>query len=233
MIAHHLVNSDRGIRERDGLTARRVRDKLRSRTDMMVIGLTGSFGSGKSTVARMMAELGARVLDADRVGHEALTPGSDAWKEVVAAFGHGILRPDRSVDRHKLGEVVFGNAGSRERLNSIMHPRMFEMVKERLEEWRREGVKVAVLEATLLIEAAWTSLVDQVWVVVAPQDKVEARVVSGGVFPGAQVATRWRSQMPAAEKVKQADEVIDNSGSPDDLRDRVRELWGKRVAATS
>ncbi|MDP2743502.1 MAG: dephospho-CoA kinase, partial [Dehalococcoidia bacterium] len=192
---------------------------------MLAIGLTGNFGSGKSTVARMLVELGARVLDADMVGHEALSPHTEVWREVVAAFGDGILHADGTVDRRRLGEVVFGDASSRDRLNRIMHPRMFEMVRERLEEWRKEGVMVAVLEATLLIEAGWMSLVEQVWVVVAPEERVAGRVDGGGAFAGAQVATRWRSQLPAAEKVKRADEVIDNSGTLDELRDKVRALW--------
>ena len=200
---------------------------------MLVIGLTGNFGSGKSTVARMLVELGARVLDADTVGHEALSPHTEVWREVVAAFGDGILHADGTVDRRRLGEAVFGDASSRDRLNRIMHPRMFEMVRERLEEWRKEGVMVAVLEATLLIEVGWTLLVDQVWLVVAPEERVAGRVGTAGVFPGAQVATRWRSQLPAAEKVKHADEVIDNSGTLDELRDKVSALWQRMVAPTS
>jgi dephospho-CoA kinase len=200
---------------------------------MLVIGLTGNFGSGKSAVARVLAELGARVLDADTVGHEALAPHTEVWREVVAAFGDGILHADGTVDRRKLGEVVFGDAISRDRLNRIMHPRMFEMVREGLEEWRKEGVRVVVLEATLLIEAGWISLVDQVWVVVAPEERVSVRVGKGGVFPVTQVATRWRSQLPAAEKVRYADEVIDNSGTLGELRDKVWALWQREVAPTS
>jgi dephospho-CoA kinase len=193
---------------------------------MVVIGLTGSIGSGKSSVARMLAELGAVTLDADTVGHEALTPHTEVWREVVVAFGEDILRQDSSVDRQKLGEIVFRDTTLLAKLNSIMHPRMFQIVQARLEEWRRQGVKVAVLEAPLLIEAGWTPLVDHVWVIVVSEDKAIERMVQGSRFPEAQARARWQSQLPVAEKVRHG-EVIDNSGSLDDLRARVGMLWEK------
>jgi len=129
---------------------------------MKVIGLTGGIGSGKSTVSQFLAELGAVILDADRVGHEAFKPDTDVWREVVAAFGRQILTTNGDVDREKLGETVFANPESLLRLNQIMHPRIYEMVKARLEEYRRQGVSVVVLEAPLLIEAGWSSVVDEV-----------------------------------------------------------------------
>jgi len=131
---------------------------------MKVIGLTGGIGSGKSTVSQFLAELGALILDADRVGHEALKPDTEVWRELVAAFGQQILTPDGNIDRAKLGDIVFGNPESLSQLNQIMHPRMYDTVKAQLEEYRRQGVDVVVLEAPLLIEAGWTSLVDEIWV---------------------------------------------------------------------
>ena len=116
---------------------------------MKVIGLTGGIGSGKSTVSQFLAELGAVILDADKVGHEALKSESEVWRKVVAAFGKQILTPDGDIDRGKLAEIVFGNAESLLRLNQIMHPRMYDMVKAQLEEYRRQGVEVVVLEAPL------------------------------------------------------------------------------------
>ena len=110
---------------------------------MIVIGLTGSIGSGKSTVARMLADLGAVTLDADTVGHEVLVSHTEAWEDVVAAFGRDILQQDSTIDRQRLGELVFRDASALAKLNSIMHPRMFQMVKMKLEEWRWQGVKVA------------------------------------------------------------------------------------------
>ena len=125
---------------------------------MKVIGLTGGIGSGKSTVSGFLAELGAVIIDADKVGHEALKPDTEVWREVVAAFGRQILTLDGDINREKLGEIVFRNPESLSKLNQIMHPRMYDMVKAQLEGYRKQGVGVVVLEAPLLIEANWTSL---------------------------------------------------------------------------
>ena len=108
---------------------------------MKVIGLTGGIGSGKSTVTRFLAELGAVIIDADRVGHEALK-SDEVRREVVAVFGRQVLTPDGDIDRKKLGEVVFGDAESLSWLNQIMHPGMYEIVKAQIEEYRQQGVDV-------------------------------------------------------------------------------------------
>lgn len=192
---------------------------------MLVIGLTGGIGSGKTTVARLLAGLGAVVVNGDELGHEVLSPHTEVWDEVVAAFGKGILLPDGSVDRKELAEIVFNDKASLTKLNSIMHPRMFEVLKRRLEEWRRKGVKVVVLEAAVLIEAGWTSVVDQLWVVRASAKKTEERMKQKGVFSEAQVKARMRSQLPTEERAKHADVVIENDGNLAELRRKVESLW--------
>ncbi|GAI70786.1 unnamed protein product, partial [marine sediment metagenome] len=143
---------------------------------MKVIGLTGGIGSGKSTVSQLLAELGAVILNADEVGHKALKPDTEIWRQVVAAFGRQILTPDGNIDRKKLGNIVFSNPESLSRLNQIMHPRMCALVKAQLEGYRRQGTRVVVLEAPLLLEAGWTSLVDEVWVTTAPEATVLKRL---------------------------------------------------------
>jgi len=190
-----------------------------------VIGLTGGIGSGKSTVLRFLAELGAAVIDADKVGHEALKPDAEAWREVIAAFGKQILAPDGTIDRSKLGEIVFGDAESLSRLDQIMHPRMHEMVKARLEDYRKQGVDVVVLEAYLLIESARASSVDEVWVTVAPEDTVLRRLKRKSGLSKTQALARIRSQLSLEERLKRADVVINTDCSLGELRDRVRELW--------
>jgi len=199
---------------------------------MKVIGLTGSIGSGKSTVARFLAELGAVVIDADRVGHEAFKPDTMPWQEVVAAFGTEILKPNREVDRSKLGEIVFGNPGLLSRLNQIMHPRMYEMVRAQLGEYRQQGVGVVVLEAPLLLEAGWTSLVDEVWVTVASESTVLKRLKGKVGMSEEQALARIRSQLPSEERVKHADVVVDTDCSLDELRAKVKELWQKLIFDT-
>ena len=192
---------------------------------MKVIGLTGGIGSGKSTVLRFLAELGAAVIDADKVGHEALKPDAEAWREVIAAFGKQILAPDGTIDRSKLGEIVFGDAESLSRLNQIMHPRMHEMVKARLEDYRKQGVDVVVLEASLLIESGRASSVDEVWVTVAPEDTVLRRLKRKSGLSEAQALARIRSQLSLEERLKRADVVINTDCSLDKLRAKVKELW--------
>src|SRR3989304_7374015 len=125
-----------------------------------VIGLTGGIGSGKSTVSQYLAELGAVILDADKVGHEAFKPNTEAWHEVIAAFGQQIVAPSGEINRKKLGEIVFNNPEALSQLNQIMHPRIYDIMKAQIEEYRRQEVEVVVLEAAILIEANWTSLVD-------------------------------------------------------------------------
>ena len=192
---------------------------------MKVIGLTGGIGSGKSTVSQCLAELGAVVLDADKVGHEAFKPNTEAWHDIVATFGRQVLTPSGEVDRKKLGGIVFDNPESLSRLNQIMHPRMYDMMKARIEEYRQRGAGVIVLEAAILIEANWTPLVDEVWVTVAGEDAVLKRVNKQRGLEAEQIIARIRSQLSAEERVKHADVVINNDGDLDEMRAKVKELW--------
>ena len=192
---------------------------------MKVIGLTGGIGSGKSTVSQFLAELGAVILNADEVGHKAFKPDSEIWHEVVAAFGRQILTPDGNIDRKKLGEIVFGNPESLSRLNQIMHPRMYAQVKAQLEEYRRQGTRVVVLEVSLLLEAGWTSLVDEVWVTTAPEATVLKRLEERTELSQAESLARIRSQLSSEERIRHADVVINTDCDLDELMSKVKELW--------
>ena len=208
---------------------------------MKVIGLTGGIGSGKSTVSRFLKELGAAVIDTDKVGHELFKPDTDAWREVVAAFGRQILTPQGEIDRSKLGEMVFASPGARDRLNGIMHPRIRDWVKSEIEEYRRQGVKLLVLEVPLLVEvplslrAGEPSLsdeVDEVWVTVAPEAAVLKRLKERGGVSEEQILARIRSQISSEERARWADVIIDTDCSLDELKTRVRELWRKLALDT-
>lgn len=209
---------------------------------MKVIGLTGGIGSGKSTVSRFLAELGAVIIDADKVGHEALKPDTQLWQKVVAAFGTGILKPNREIDRKKLGKIVFANPEALARLNQIMHPPMYQLVKAQLEEYRRQGGEVVVLEVPLLIDvpllmmkAGEPSLldeVDEVWVTVAPEPTVVRRLKKKVGLSERESLARIRSQLPSEERVKHADVVIDTDCDLGELRERVKEQWQRLALDT-
>ncbi len=194
---------------------------------MKVIGLTGGIGTGKSTVSQFLAELGAVIVDADKVGHEALKPEGEVWRKVISAFGKHIVTPNGHIDREKLGRIVFGNPEARERLNHITHPPMYEMVKAQLEEYRRQGMGVVVLEAPLLLEAGWPPLADEVWVTVASEATVLKRLKGRSGLSERESLARIRSQLPQEERTRHADVVIDTDCSLDELKARVKKLWQK------
>lgn len=195
---------------------------------MKIIGLTGGIASGKSTVSQFLKELGAVTIDADKVGHEAFKPNTETWREVVDAFGKEILAPDGEIDRQKLGKIVFSDSQALARLNQIVHPRIYALAKARIEDYRRQGVKVVVLEASLLLEVDPPSLadeVDEVWVTVAPEAVVLKRLKDKTELSEAQSLARIRSQLPSEERVKHADVVIDTDCGLDEMKVRVEKLW--------
>ena len=194
---------------------------------MKVIGLTGGIGSGKSTVSQYMAELGAVIIDADKVGHEAYKPGTETWQDVVATFGRGVLTPGGEIDRKKLGGIVFNDPQALAKLNQIIWPRMYKMMEAQIEEYRRQEVDVVVLEAAILIEANWTPLVDEVWITVAPEANVLERLKKQRGLAEEQTLARIRSQLSSEERVKHADMVINNDGQIEEVKAKVRELWAR------
>ena len=194
-----------------------------------VIGLTGGIGSGKSTVSQFLMELGAVIIDADKVGHEAFLPDTPAWRDVTAAFGQDIIAPSGEIDRKKLGEIVFNDPESLSRLNRIMHPRMYDIMQARIEEYREQGVAVVVVEAAILIEANWQSLVDEIWVTVTPEDTVIKRLKEQRGLDEEQTRARIRSQLANDERMKYADVLINNNGDLDEIGAEVKALWDKLV----
>jgi dephospho-CoA kinase len=192
------------------------------------IGLTGGIGSGKSTVSQLLGELGAFIIDADKVGHEIYLPGKEAWKQVTAAFGQDILAPDQTIDRKKLGAIVFSGEEQRKKLNSIVHPLMFTDIDRRIKEKRTEGfIKPIVVEAAILIEANWLPLADEVWLVVTNKGAVIDRVAAQRGMSAKDTEARIASQLSDAERRKYATLVIENDGSIDDLKQKVQQAWSR------
>jgi dephospho-CoA kinase len=197
---------------------------------MLVIGLTGSIGTGKSEAARQLEMLGASIISADQVGHEAYTPNTEAWEQVVAAFGDDILQGDKEIDRRKLGAIVFSDSSQLDKLNAIMHPRMARMVSDKIEVLRGQGVKVVVVEAALLFEAGWDTLVEEVWVTDSSEDIVVGRLKERNGLSEEEAKKRINSQMDRAERIERSDFVIDNSSDMAGLENAIKELWDRRVA---
>ncbi len=197
---------------------------------MLVIGVTGNLGTGKTTVSQMLGELGARHVEADEVGHELLRQDKGARKRIVAAFGQSILNSSGEIDRDKLAGLVFDDKDALARLNRITHPRILHLVKNKIEEYRKAGAGVVVVEAALLIEAGWRSQVDQLWVTTAPEATIVARLTKSRGMSEEQIVDRLRAQMPQEDKVRQADVVINTDCPMEQLRARVNELWSKLPA---
>jgi dephospho-CoA kinase len=193
---------------------------------MKTIGLTGGIGAGKSTVSQILAELGAFIIDADKVGHEIYLPGKEAWQQVIAEFGNDILATDQTIDRKKLGAIVFATDAARKQLNAIVHPLMFRDIRRRVTEKRAEGfTQPIVVEAAILIEANWLPLVDEVWVVITGKSAVIERVAAQRGLAARDTEARIASQLSDSERLKYADLVIRNDGSVEDLKQQIATAW--------
>jgi len=198
---------------------------------MIVIGLTGGIASGKSTISAALAARGATIVDADKVGHEAYTPGSEGWQAVVDAFGKQIVAENGEIDRKALGAIVFGDPAQRERLQAIIWPVMKRMMARMLDEFRAEGRKVVVVEAAVLLEAGWQDLVDQIWVVTVPVTVAEQRLIARNGLTPEQAQARIAAQLSNEERTREASVVIDNSGSVEQAEAEVGRRWDELVAA--
>jgi len=190
-----------------------------------VIGLTGGIGSGKSTVSKFLAELGAVIIDADKIGHESYLPDTETWQKLVKTFGKEILANDNTIDRKKLGTLVFDNPEKLKQFNAIVHPPMFEIARKKIEESRKKQSKIIILDAPILFEANWAPLVDEVWVVAANEATVLRRAIARTGLPEEQIRARINAQMSNEERSKRAKVVIRNDGTTEDLRKQVKELW--------
>lgn len=197
-----------------------------------VIGLTGGIASGKSAVSYMLATRGALLIDADKLAHEAYAPGNDCYDAVVLAFGNDIVSPDGSIDRKALGAKVFADAEQRRRLEGIVWPWMRERMVERLAALRAQGVPVVVLEAAVLMEAAWEPLVDEVWVVSVHPAAARDRLMSRNGLSAEQADQRISAQLRGVERERRAGVIIDNNGTLEELERRVDAAW-QRLQGTA
>ncbi len=197
---------------------------------MVTIGLTGGIASGKSTVAGMLQEKGALLLDADLVAREIVGPGENAWQEIVDLLGRGILTPEGTIDRRRLGELVFGDPAIREKINRITHPRIVQELLIRAEKFKHENLgSVLVLEIPLLIELGLQPMVDLVLLVYVSPEVQFTRLQQRDRFSTRQITNRLQAQMPLGEKRRFAHYLIDNSGSRQNTAQQVELFWSRVV----
>lgn len=199
---------------------------------MLLVGLTGGIASGKSLAARVLRDLGAHVIDADAIVHNLLGAGQEACCDIAAHFGKDILLPDGSVDRRKLGEIVFNHPEERAWLNQCIHPRVFQAYQAEIRHLReRQPDAIVVLDAALLIETGYHKKMDTVIVVSADEEQQVRRLMERDRFTQEQALARIRSQMPLAEKRKAADFVIENTGTREEAERRTREVFARLKAS--
>jgi len=197
---------------------------------MLNIGLTGGIGCGKSTVTRILAELGATVMDADKIAHSTYAPGGPAYDGVVVAFGREVLAPDGSVDRAKLGPIVFKEPAKLTALTNAVWPATKDRIREMIAEARRNDErKPIVVEAAILIEANWQSVFDEVWLVTASKERVIQRVERERGLKPEQTEARIKAQLPDEERRKHARLVVENNGTILELQDQLKRIWAEAL----
>ncbi|GEK35374.1 dephospho-CoA kinase [Kurthia sibirica] len=190
----------------------------------MIIGLTGSIASGKSTVAKIIEELGFPVVDADVVARIVVEPNQPALREIAAEFGEDIIRKDGSMDRQKVGEIIFNDAEKRQKLNNIIHPAIRKEMAKQRDKWLSSGFNTVFMDIPLLFESAQGRTVDKILVVsVSPEIQLQ-RLMARNNLDASQAQARISSQLPLSEKEKGADAVIFNDGTVEETRRQLEKI---------
>jgi dephospho-CoA kinase len=192
-----------------------------------LVGLTGGIASGKSTVAKILARLGAAVINADQLSREVVEPGKDAWKEIVDTFGAGVLQPDQTLDRQKLRTVIFNDRDGRKKLEAIIHPRVRALAEERIREHAAAGHSIVVYEVPLLFEVKLHESLRPVILVACAVDTQRSRLQERDHLTQTEAQKHIDAQMSLEEKRRLADYVIENDGSLADLERDVRAVLEK------
>ena len=201
---------------------------------MVVIGVTGGVGTGKSAVAGMFKRLGAVVLDADTLAHQSMEPKRLAWRSIVRAFGDKVLNDDQTVNRRRLAEVVFRDEALRHRLEAIIHPQVLREIRRQLGRLRRQHrIRAVVLDVPLLLEVGAQRLADAVVVVTASSQAQRERLAARDGWSTEEMTARIGAQWELSAKEALADYVVDNSDGVERTRTQVKRIWNQLVPASS
>jgi len=199
----------------------------------LIVGLTGGIVGGKSTVALMFKELGAKIVDADKLGHSVILPHRPAWKKIVRLFGKDILQNNLTIDREKLGKIVFTNQPLLKKLNEITHPEITKLIRKEINLARNKThnqENILIIDAALIYETKIDRLMDKTIVVYIDENEQIKRLIKRNNLTKKEALQRIKSQMPMKEKVKIADYVIDNSNSLNTTREQVEKIWQSLVS---
>ena len=192
---------------------------------MKVLALTGSIACGKSIVAEMLSELGAVVVDSDKVSRDAVSKGNDILEKIKEAFGKFVLNPDGSLNRTVMGEIVFNSPNKMKLLNSIIHPAIIDELKKEIKKNEKAGTKILIIEVPLLYEVGFKGLAEKVIVVHSDEDKQIKRLMERNNLSYNEAVIRIKSQIPSAKKAEMADYVVNNNSDADALKAEVGKLW--------
>lgn len=196
---------------------------------MRLIGLTGGIASGKSTVSALLQEQGAFIIDTDKIARAIVEPGEAAYFDIIAAFGDSIVAADGTIDRLKLGKIVFQDGKSKVLLEQITHPRIEEKVNQLIQSAKSSSCPAVILDIPLLFESGWDQRVDEVWVVNVDEITQLRRLINRNHFSDQEAMARIKAQLPLADKIRRADQVIDNSGNLSQLQAEILRIWTQTV----
>lgn len=202
---------------------------------MLVIGLTGGIGTGKTEVSKILSGFGAPLVYADELAHQTYIYGTQTWSKIVSEFGHQILRANGDIDRSKLREIVFSDGLALNKLNSLVHPEVQKLITNLIQQHSEGGTEVLVIEIPLLVEAiirdeAWTSLINEIWITDSPPEMVVERLRKRNNISMEMINETIRAQTSQSERKKYADVIIDNSGNLNDLEHTVSQIWNQHIA---
>jgi len=192
---------------------------------VLIIGLTGGIGTGKTEVTHVLRELGAVVFESDKVAHSSYEPGTEAHGLIVSRFGDGVLDESGSIDRKHLGKTVFSDPARRLELEEIVWPATRKLTLALLENEEKRGTEIVVVEVPKLFESGWDQIADVVWTVESPQGEINKRVEQRSGLGGVETDARVVAQLTREERVARADQMIENDGTLEELRAQVSRIW--------
>ena len=201
----------------------------------LIIGLTGGIVSGKSTVAKMFQKLGAKIIDADRIGHEVILPNKPAWRKLIKSFGKSILKENLTIDRKKLGNLVFNDKKLLKKLNEITHPEIKKIIIKEINKFKDDNRlynKIMIIDAPLIYEASMDYLMEKIILVQLNEKEQIKRLAVRNIFTREESLKRINSQIPNKEKTEKADYIINNNNSVEKTKEQVIKIWQEIIKLT-